>query len=162
VVVAPAPWDKAIQIELYVPIQLLRQLMDNGLNAKIGEYCCLVHGWEQFPGLRAAHALFRGLSRPLNESRSDERVFVYVTRPDSTYVYSDRSEPKGWRARPAPHNSVFVTYAEISDELSPVPGEVVPVGVRGVVIGWEWTLAHPIADDLPAEFDTRYVEKVWY
>jgi hypothetical protein len=138
--------------------------VDDRMNAKIGEYCALVHGGGDLPGVSEAYALFRGLKRPLNTERVDKAVCVFVTKPSRTYTYPDRFGER--QERKAPLDSVFVTYAEIAADPATVfastlvPGSV-PEGVRGVVIGWEWTLADKADASLPADHAARYVERVW-
>jgi hypothetical protein len=141
----------------------IRRLEDGGLNAKIGEYCGLIHGAvEEGFDLMRAHALFRGLKRPCTDVGRDTEIFVYVLDPSHTFVFPRRAKYSGGGPTISrkPLDSVFVVYADLK------PMEVDfksrgPTPVGGMILFWEWVLADPSAPNLPKDYLNRYGTQVW-
>lgn len=153
--------------------------------AKLGEFAGLVHGDvpqllelpDAYPdrGMRACHACFQGLTRPLNKDMGIQ-LFAYVSSPPCSFVFDDPFDV--CRTTEKPLDSVFVTYVEFSPEtvtmlaalqiaagptLADVPD---PHGVVGTVRGWEWVPAElPLAPNpalhLPRDHGRRYVTRRW-
>lgn len=174
---ARAPWGKNEFIRLFANPQTIRGLVDDRLNAKIGEYCGLVHGncleiasgggqvEGGTNGLIDATALFRGLRRPRIGEGLDERVYVYALNPPRTYVYPNKIAGAPSPAE-KPYGAVFVVYAEISDtvltdypQLKSMDSKEHPI--RGIVHFWEWLLAQPDEGPMPLEHSKRYSERIW-
>jgi hypothetical protein len=136
---------------------------DGGLNAKIGEYCGLVHG--AIPngtlGLLEAHALFQGLKRPCLMLGHDADICVYVLSSASTFVYRANVKNKsvGPERYPKPDASVFVVYANLSMRQN--QSESGQVALDGVILFWEWILADQDQPLLPAQHGSRYVKRIW-
>jgi hypothetical protein len=156
VVVAIGP-DETTVVRLQCSAKTIRRLEDGRLNAKIGEYCGLVHG--SVPGgtrgLMAAHALFRGIRRPRIDDGLDDDIYVYVMDHDRTFNYpvEDKYGGKGPTRRSSPLNSVFVAYVEYPE------GWAVE-NPAGRILYWEWVLSDDV-ERLPRDYQSRYSERLW-
>jgi hypothetical protein len=138
------------------------------MNAKLGEYCGLVHGdtLESTPdgpvdggtdGLMGAVALYRGIQRPMIDPGLDSDIYVYVTK---------RLTGAGPIRIARPKDSVFVTYAEIGarasnqlDEWSKSGAKC--AGLDGIIHNWEWVLWAPLDPHLPDRHEARYQDRIW-
>ena len=177
--VAPSPNDKGLLVRLYANPNTLRAFLDDRMNAKLGEYCGLVHGnvLESTPdgsveggtnGLLDSVALFRGIQRPMVGAGLDKDVYVYVTNPLNSYIYplSERLTDAGPTRVPRPNSSVFVTYVELGQRASgQLAGWAIDspkcAGLDGVIHGWEWVLSSPDDARLPDRYQTRYQDWIW-
>ena len=81
--------DNVSTVRLECSGQTIRRFDDGKLNAKIGEYCGLIHGKvpDGTSGLIVAHTLFKGLLRPRIDDGLDEDVYTYVMDHDRTFDY---------------------------------------------------------------------------
>jgi len=173
IVLALAPSDKNELIELYVSPETIRQFMDDNLNAKIGEYCGLVHGnvdeWTETGGsqeggtygLLEAHALFQGIKRPRTGQGKDESILIYVMNHAHTYIYqnNNRFSVTGPTRARRPSHSVFVAYVELLEE--PELGMKGGSEAAGRVLFWEWVRSSDDDPLLPVSCETRYTKRHW-
>jgi hypothetical protein len=155
--------DKA-PIQLVADPSTVRRFEDGRLNAKIGEYCGILHGGVPggTAGLMAASSLFKGLERPcIKIGRADE-IYAYVVNPDCTYIYPRNAKMSG--AGPSrqskPLRSVFVAYVDLSPTEVPL-GSGVKISGSGSILFWEWVLADAANPNLPADFENRYAQQIW-
>jgi hypothetical protein len=159
---ARRPDDSAQFMRLRVDPEVVRQFVDDGRNAGLGQYCGLIHGAikDGFPSLVRANALFRGIQRPMIDFDHDGQVLVYVANPPHTFEYpavnrfNDRDPAPGAK----PKNAVFVVYVRLIKEGA---GWTESDDVSGEILNWEWVLGHAPDYRLPEDYDTRYTEKVW-
>jgi hypothetical protein len=167
VVYAWAPSDRETRISLYAPKGLLRGMLDDGWNAKFGQYAGLIHGYGQSEGLLGAHHLYRGLNRPHSGWLRDGMIYAYVISPSITYTYPEdrRYTGEGPLADEPPPDSVFVVYADIPDDPGLIskhlPDVLQEAGVRGILCDWEWIKADPTNPSLPEDHAARYGGPVW-
>jgi len=153
--------DGEQHVRLSASIATLRRFRDGGLNAKLGEYCGLVHGNTRertangnvvdggTQGLLLATALFRGLKRPLTSAGLDGEICAFISRPGCTFEFPNPSDVAVRCA--APLRSVFVTYARFEARDT----------VDGEILSWEWVLADARDSALPDGWDVRYEERIW-
>lgn len=159
-------WAKGLeqeQIRLVADPGTIRRLEDGRLNAKIGEYCGLIHGAvpDGTNGLFSASTMFQGLRRPCIRLGRDSEICVYVLNPKDTYVYrrTAKSTGAGPERHPKPVDSVFVVYADLAKTETTLGGTV--VAVDGTILFWEWVLADSGDPRLPADYRNRYGRQVW-
>ncbi|GEM_PF-1772234 len=162
VVLAPHPEDRVKYVELSAHPDIIRKFMDLSLNAKIGEYCGLVHGnveeanptcdMQGTNGLLDSFALFKGLKRPFKDTGHDGEIYIYITNPKHTYIYpeKDRYSVVGPTRLSQPIDSVFATYVSFKEDKT-----------SGIILDWEWVLADKRCNTLPAFYDVRYDERIW-
>ena len=122
-VLALAPGDRTEFISLQVSVSTLVRVIDDHLNAKLGEYAGLVHGdaYEGgTDGLLIAVALFQGLRRPVVDRGIDESIYVYVLDPPHNYNFPNHYKfgdagfmNQGPQRVAKPESSAFVVYADI-------------------------------------------------
>ena len=168
IVLANSPKNRSEIVLFRADPITIRQFDADKMNAKIGEYCGLVHGNIKenscgtlteggTDGLLAAHALYRGIKRPKNQDGRDEKMLVYVTNPSCSYVYLNRTDGAPTPC-PKPKDSVFVTYIDLFAEP-----EIDAKGreIMGLVKFWEWVIACTININMPDESEVRYTDKVW-
>jgi len=184
IVLARAPTAVGGLVHLVVDLRTLRSTLRlrNGQNAKLGQFCGLVHGnvWAVASdptdrtetgtaGLTKPVAIFCGLRRPRNQRKHDAETFIYITSHSRNYVFPNKNEFGGGPIRaPVPPNSVFVAYVDFGpeavDEVRPLLSYTLPDPVSGVVSDWEWVRASPNDPRLPVNStggDPRYARKVW-
>ena len=101
-----------------------------------------------------AHALFRGIERPLAEDDQGENVLAYVTRPRWFYEYDPDMVSVALKV-PVPKDLLFVTYARLE------AGNSGSEGVRGTVTHWGFVEADHKVPDLPVNFSARYGSRLW-
>ena len=161
-------------VRLAVHQETIKSLCDGILNAKLGEYCGLIHGnvWgeaenqEGTSGLINPVAIFKGLKRPMISPGIDQSVYVYVTNPDVNYYWPEERKfsGEGPILAPVPVDSVFVTFVSFrKSDLDDVSESIAGTELRetdGVVMFWEWTKASPNVPQFPYDYDNRYVEQV--
>lgn len=108
------------------------------------------------PGLILAKHIFRGLNRPLfakGNMGADSEKLIYSRKPKWDYEWKDGPTGGPEKKGPLP-GRVFVTI------VSPTDDKDFPS-----IVGWieHWNWVHEAADlkEAPAEWDTRYKEKLW-
>ena len=102
--------------------------------------------------LNDAHALFRGIERPLAEDDQGANVLSYVLKPRWFYEYDPDMVSVALKVR-VPKDLLFVTYARLETEKNG--------SVRGTITHWGFVEADPKSPDLPVNFSARYRERVW-
>lgn len=166
-VVAPSPAGKDEFVELTVSRERVQRFAKQRKLTKIFELFYNVCGQlprvnnigyherddaSQFPdhwgGLRHAHALFKGLRRPMNHDHEDAEIFVYTLSPRFTYEYVPHMTCVARRVD-APREAVFVVYTKFTKEG------------KGSVISWEWVQSSGDGSGLPEDFENRYEQRVW-
>ena len=104
-------------------------------------------------GLDAAHALFRGIERPIDDSEHGDDVYVYVCQPQFLYKFVVHMVCVA-KLRRGPANALFVCYIKRY-------GEATDLGISGMILSWEWVKPDPNDATLPENHGTRYAEMVW-
>lgn len=156
---AKAPAEESGWLLLLTHPATIRTWIEMGGLAKIGEYAGLIHG--RFgddgsgyvppgtTGLLRPLQIHRGLRRPLFAIDQDigPDVLIYVTDPPQTYAYRADGKFGGFpRAEPKPLQSVFTTFVSLDRQLvdaTKASMQRAPLQpVDGVVLYWEWTVAH--------------------
>jgi len=162
------PATRSETIKLVANVDTLVSFRDGAMNAKLGEYAGLVRGFNDDDGygpLMKSYALCQGLMRPIDAAARDDKVFAYVTNPDTSYAWPEAGKDHHAYQTGKPRKSVFLTYVQsIQDYASPptwLTSEPAMVDAKGVVLYWEWV--RPVTGDplLPVFTDTRYVRRIW-
>jgi hypothetical protein len=104
--------------------------------------------------LNDAHALFRGIKRPLAEDDKGADVLAYVLKPQWFYEWDPDMVSVALKVS-VPKDLVYVTYARLDGEKDG------PGGVRGTVTHWGFVEADSANPDLPVDFSARYGKRVW-
>lgn len=176
---APSPDDRTLAVRLYRDPETTAHMGADGRDVGLALYMGHVHGAMAYAdldmrpqavvgrGLLETTALFRGVDRPVIKPGLDGRVYIYVSKPRSTFVCP--AERHRLRLGPQevlpPENSVFATFVLFDDdavrrwepEIRQIGGEQ----VDGIIVDWEWTLADPNNPDLPDDYAGRYDERMW-
>lgn len=105
------------------------------------------------PGLKAAHALFCGLKRPIDDADHDGEVYVFVTLPKLVYRYLADMVCVA-KVREAPKNAVFACYVRRYQQET-------ADGISGRILSWEWVRAEPTTPMLPQDWQERYQAERW-
>lgn len=105
------------------------------------------------PGLKAAHALFCGLKRPIDDADHDGEVYVFVTLPKEMYHYVADMVCVA-KAREVPRDAVFACYVRRYQQET---GD----GISGRILAWEWVKAVPEEPTLPQDWQERYQAERW-
>lgn len=105
------------------------------------------------PGLKAAHALFCGLNRPIDASHNGDDVYVFVTLPKVLYG-SVQSMVCQAKTRPVPKNAVFTCYVRRYQEET-------AEGFSGRILSWELVKADASDPTLPQDWRERYQTERW-
>lgn len=162
---APTPEDRSRLIDIAVSSERVQSLSRQGKSVKIFEMFYNIMGiappvnnigyWEKhnpsrFPdhwgGLRHAHALFKGLQRPMTDDGHDSKVYIYIISPRFQYVYEPSLVCCAKRVD-APRNAVFTVHVLLEPEPT--------------IINWEWVIADANYPQLPKGFATRYEQQIW-
>jgi len=105
---------------------------------------------DHWGGMRHAHAIFKGLKRPMNDHDLDGNVYIYVLSPRFTYRHiPDMVCPA--KRFDAPANAVFVVYVVFAGKEFE----------RGLIVNWEWVDASPDQPLYPLDYTDRYEQSVW-
>lgn len=104
-------------------------------------------------GLKAAHALFSGLERPLDESHNGDGIYVFLTLPKVLYRHVADMACLA-KLRDAPKNAVFACYVRRYEEET-------AEGISGRVLAWEWVKSDPNEPTLPQDYQERYQKLTW-
>ena len=104
--------------------------------------------------LNQAHALFRGIKRPLAEDDEGADVLAYVLKPALFFEYSPDMVSVALKV-PVPEGNVFVAYARLQG-LDGGPDEA-----RGRITHWGFVEADKSDPDLPVDYASRYRTRLW-
>lgn len=103
--------------------------------------------------LMDANACFRGLKRPCAGDDLGDGLIAYALKPEWFFAYEFRAPVLLAAKERVPPDLVFMAYAK----LDVPPGET----VSGVLTHWEFVNADQEEPLLPADWKSRYVEKLW-
>jgi hypothetical protein len=104
--------------------------------------------------LADAHALFKGIERPLADDDDGSEVLAYVLKPK--FMYENNPDMVSVALKVAvPQDVVFVAYARLSKASEG------PSGTKGTVTHWHFVEADPATPMLPVEYSTRYRTQLW-
>lgn len=117
------------------------------------------HRNRKIPGkltkLAEAHALFKGIERPLADDDDGSEVLAYVLKPQ--HMYENNPDMVSVALKVAvPQDLVFVVYARLSNA-----GGEGHSGTRGIVTHWHFVEADPATPMLPVDYSTRYRTQLW-
>src|SRR5271165_4455653 len=162
-VVAPSPEDRTIPCIFRLAAGDSHKLAQIGRRQLIFELWSVILGTPppvpgcahrnkpsngELTNLRAAHALFRGIERPLAEDDDGSNVLAYVLKPRIFYEYAPNMVSVALKS-PVPTDLVFVTYARLD------PATEEPGAIRGVVTHWGFVEADRSNPDLPVDYSSR-------
>jgi len=105
---------------------------------------------DNWGGLRRAHAIFKGLKRPLATENRDSEIYVYVLSPRYVYEY-EASMVCIAKRKEAPIGALFLVYVIFNDESL----------LHGTILNWEWVISAKSNTRLPKDYKSRYEEEVW-
>jgi hypothetical protein len=104
--------------------------------------------------LADAHALFKGIKRPLADDDNGSEVMAYVLKPN--FMYENNADMVSVALKVVvPQDVVFVVYARLSN------GGDGPNGARGTVTHWHFVEADPVSPMLPVDYSSRYRIRLW-
>jgi hypothetical protein len=104
--------------------------------------------------LADAHAMFKGIERPLADDDDGSEVLAYVLKPQ--FMYENNPDMVSVALKVAvPQDVVFVVYARLSN------GGDGPNGARGTVTHWHFVEADPASPMLPVDYSSRYRTRLW-
>jgi hypothetical protein len=101
-----------------------------------------------------AHALFKGIRRPLAEDDEGAEVLAYVLKPKFMYENSPSMVSVALKVA-VPQDVVFVVYARLNKAADG------PNAARGIVTHWHFVEADPASPTLPVDFSSRYRARLW-
>lgn len=101
-----------------------------------------------------AHALFKGMRRPIAEDPDGGNFLAYVLKPKWFFAYDTRPPVFTSYKDPVPDDLVFVAYVRL-DEPSDTNL------IKGVLTHWQFVEADPRNPLLPINCDDRYVRRLW-
>jgi hypothetical protein len=104
--------------------------------------------------LDRAHALFRGIERPLAEDDDGANVLAYVQKPQWMFRYDPDMVSVALKVR-VPQDLVFVTYVCLN-EADGGAGKA-----SGTVTHWGFVEADGANPALPVDFSSRYRKQLW-
>jgi hypothetical protein len=104
--------------------------------------------------LADAHALFKGIKRPLAEDDEGAEVLAYVLKPKFMYENSPDMVSVALKVA-VPQDVVFVVYARLNKATDG------PNAARGTVTHWHFVEADPASPALPVDFSSRYRAQLW-
>jgi hypothetical protein len=106
-------------------------------------------------GLKDAHALFRGIERPLAEDDDGANVLAYVVKPTTMYEYDSNSMVSVALKITVPQDVVFVVYVRLDNP------DAAPEDMTGIVTHWGFVEADKDDPTLPTEYNSRYRQRLW-
>lgn len=163
---APSPEGDGRMIKVTVDAERVRQLAGVRRKTALFELVYNVlgqvppvnnigfHESSDFPdnwgGMRHAHAIFKGLKRPMNDHDLDGDVYVYVLSPRFTYRYIPDMACTAKRYD-APENAVFAVYVIFEgNDFN-----------QGSIVNWEWVGSTADRPQYPRNYKERYDQRVW-
>jgi hypothetical protein len=108
----------------------------------------------QLTRLGEAHALFRGIKRPLAEDDEGANILAYVLKPEAMYEYDDNMVSVALKVA-VPQDVVFVVYVRLNN----LGGD--PKAMVGTVTHWGFVEADKDDPMLPVEYSSRYRTRLW-
>jgi len=118
---------------------------------------CARRNWKtqgELTRLAEAHALFKGIERPLADDDDGSDVLAYVLNPKFMYENSPDMVSVALKVA-VPQDVVFVVYARLNKASGG------PNGARGTVTHWHFVEADPAFPTLPVDFSSRYRTRLW-
>lgn len=103
--------------------------------------------------LADAHALFKGIERPLAEDDEGANVLAYVLKPEFMYEYDPDMVSVALKIA-VPQDVVFVVYVRLNNP----EGEP---ACAGTVTHWGFVEADKNDPTLPADYSSRYRARLW-
>lgn len=104
--------------------------------------------------LKMAHACFEGLKRPIGNQDGGDGLVVYVTKPKCAYRF--QPDMTGVAEKfDVPEDVVFLTCVRLD-----VPYETGAIA-SGVVTHWLFCEADLENGNLPIDYSTRFVRRLW-
>jgi hypothetical protein len=103
--------------------------------------------------LMDAHALFRGIERPIADDDDGGNVLAYILKPQVFYEYDPNMVSVAVKTK-VPDGLLFIAHAR----LDSVPGSA----VGGAVTHWGFVEADPTNAMLPVDFACRYRTQLWW
>jgi len=104
--------------------------------------------------LSDAHALFKGIQRPLADDDDGSQILAYVLKPK--FMYENNPDMVSVALKIAvPQDVVFVVYVRLNKASDG------PDGARGTVTHWHFVEADPAFPTLPVDFSSRYHTRLW-
>jgi len=104
--------------------------------------------------LKEAHALFKGIKRPLAEDDDGAQVLAYVLKPEFMYEYDPGMVSVALRVS-VPQDVVFVVYVRLNN-LGDGSDAMV-----GTITHWSFVEADQDNPMLPVEYSSRYRNRLW-
>jgi hypothetical protein len=104
--------------------------------------------------LGEAHALFRGIKRPLAEDDEGANVLAYVLKPEFMYEYDGNMVSVALKVA-VPQDVVFVVYVRLNN-LGDDPKAMI-----GTVTHWGFVEGDENDPTLPTEYSSRYRTRLW-
>ncbi len=104
-------------------------------------------------GLKDAHALFRGIERPLAEDDDGCNILAYVIKPTAMYEYDTASMVSVALMVGVPQDVVLYVRLDNPDAA--------PEDMTGTVTHWGFVEADKADPTLPLEYNTRYRTRLW-
>jgi hypothetical protein len=101
-----------------------------------------------------AHALFKGVRRPIAEDGAGDRFLAYVLKPRFHFVYDPRPPLMMTHKDLVAPDLVFVAYVRLDHPED--EGQF-----RGVLTHWHFVECDPRNAMLPLEYDKRYDNQLW-
>ena len=101
-----------------------------------------------------AHALFKGIKRPLAEDDEGANVLAYVVKPQFVFIYDADMVSVALKVA-VPQDVVFVVYVR-TNNLDGNPETVV-----GTVTHWGFVETDPNDPMLPIDYSSRYYTRLW-
>lgn len=106
-------------------------------------------------GLENAHAVFRGIERPLAEDDDGSDVLAYILKPEWMHQYDGASMVSVALKVAVPQDVVFVVYVRLSNPSAPLED------LTGTVTHWGFVEADKDDPTLPVEYNSRYRTRLW-
>jgi hypothetical protein len=166
---APSPEDRAVQCEFALGSADALTMARIGRRQLIFEMWSIILGLEppvmgcahrnrktkgELTKLADAHALFKGIQRPLADDDDGSQVLAYVLSPK--FMYENNPDMVSVALKVAvPQDVVFVVYARLNKASDG------PSGARGTVTHWHFVETDPAFPTLPVDFSSRYRTRLW-
>lgn len=101
-----------------------------------------------------AHALFKGVRRPIAEDPDGDNFLAYVLKPKWFFVYEPKPPLCMTFKDAVADDLVFVAYVRLD---APADTNL----IKGVLTHWHFVEADPRDPRMPINCDERYVSRLW-